>query len=61
MLLKQVLLNLNFKVEINNPALMPLKDQLLTKLKDLRMADNNNPENEILCDEGRQLINKLVC
>jgi hypothetical protein len=32
---------------------MNIKERLLPKLQDIRNRDFQNPENELLCDEGR--------
>ncbi|CAK71925.1 unnamed protein product (macronuclear) [Paramecium tetraurelia] len=49
------------EVQNNNPTLMQFKDLVIQALNRIKTQDCNNPENELLCDEGRKLISQLLC
>ncbi|CAD8062503.1 unnamed protein product [Paramecium primaurelia] len=49
------------EVQNNNPTLMQFKDSVIQTLNRIKTQDCNNPENELLCDEGRKLIQQLLC
>lgn len=52
------------QLKLKNPVLLncseKIKNQIIKALNDIKVSDSNNPENEILDDNGRILLKEIL-